>query len=78
MMPRLDIVIPVYNEGNIILGTLAELRRQVMTPSRILICYDRPDDDTLATIKAHPERVEGLAIEFVRNPSRGAHAASSG
>ncbi len=60
MTPRLDIVIPVYNEGNIILATLAELRRQVATPSRILICYDWPDDDTLSTIKAHPERVEGL------------------
>ena len=75
MMPRLDIVIPVYNEGSIILATLAELRRQVSTPSRILICYDQPDDDTLAAIKAHPERLEGLAIEFVRNRSRGAHAA---
>ena len=73
--PRLDIVIPVYNEGSIILATLAELRRQVTTPSRILICYDSPDDDTLSTIKAHPDRVEGLTIEFVRNRSRGAHAA---
>lgn len=73
--PKLDIVIPVYNEGKIILATLAELRRQVRVPMRILICYDRPDDDTLATIQAHPDRVEGLAIEFVRNPSRGAHAA---
>lgn len=75
MTPRLDIIIPVYNEGNIILGTLAELRRQVTTPSRILICYDRPDDDTLSTIKANPDRVEGLTIEFVQNRSRGAHGA---
>jgi glycosyltransferase involved in cell wall biosynthesis len=73
--PRLDIVIPVYNEGKIILATLAELRRQVSTSSRILICYDRPDDDTLTMIKVHPEQVEGLNIEFVRNHSRGAHAA---
>ena len=73
--PRLDIVIPVYNEGRIILATLAELRRQVRTPMRILICYDRPDDDTLSTIQAHPAEVEGMAIEFVRNRSRGAHAA---
>lgn len=72
---RLDIVIPVYNEGNIILATLAGLRAQVRTPFRVLICYDRPDDDTLSTIKANPDKVEGLAIEFVRNPSRGAHAA---
>lgn len=75
MTPRLDIVVPVYNEGDIIFGMLAELRRQVRTPSRILICYDLPDDDTLSAIKMNPERVEGLRIEFVRNRSRGAHAA---
>jgi glycosyltransferase involved in cell wall biosynthesis len=75
MAPRLDIIIPVYNEGNIILATLTALRRQVTTPSRILICYDRPDDDTLSTIKANPEAVEGLAIEFVQNQGRGAHGA---
>jgi dolichol-phosphate mannosyltransferase len=75
MAPRLDIVVPVYNEGNIILATLAELRARVSTPFRVLICYDRPDDDTLSTIRSNPHKVEGLAIEFVRNPSRGAHAA---
>ena len=73
--PRLDIVIPVYNEGDIILTTLAALRKHVRTPSRILICYDRPDDDTLSTIQANPESVEGIAIEYIRNPSRGPHAA---
>ena len=75
MTARLDIVIPVYNEGNIILATLDELRRQVATPSRILICYDRPDDNTLSTIEANRGRVAGLDIEFVRNRSLGAHAA---
>jgi dolichol-phosphate mannosyltransferase len=75
MAPRLDIVIPVYNEGAIILATLAALRRQVTVPSRIFICYDQPDDDTLAMIKAHPEQVAGLDVEFIRNHSRGAHAA---
>ena len=75
MTSQLDIVIPVYNEGHIILATLAELRRQVTTPSRILICYDRPDDDTLSTITAHPDRVEGLSIEFIHNRSPGAHGA---
>jgi len=73
--PRLDIVIPVYNEGHTILATLAQLRRSVRTPSRILICYDRPDDDTLVAINAHPDQVEGLDIEFVRNRSRGVHDA---
>ena len=72
---RLDIVIPVYNEGKNILATLAELRQQVRTPSRILICYDRPDDDTLPAIKANPGAVEGMAIDFVLNRGRGVHGA---
>ena len=75
MTDRLDIVIPVYNEGRNILATLGALRDHMRTPARILICYDRPDDDTLTTIKANPERIEGLDIEFVRNPGRGAHGA---
>jgi glycosyltransferase involved in cell wall biosynthesis len=76
MIPaRLDIVIPVYNEGSNILATLSSLRAWMTTPFRVLICYDKPDDNTLSTIQTNPEKVEGLAIEFVRNPSRGAHAA---
>src|SRR5581483_951347 len=75
MTPRLDIVIPVYNEGPVILGTLAALRREVKTPARILICYDKPDDDTLSTIAAHPELQQDLTIEYVLNKTRGAHGA---
>ena len=72
---RLDIVIPVYNEGKNILATLADLRRQVRTPSRVLICYDRPDDDTLPAIKANPGAVEGMRIDFVLNRWSGVHGA---
>jgi len=75
MSARLDIVIPVYNEGPNILATLASLRDKVRTPMRILICYDRPDDDTLTTIDANRAALPGLQIDYVRNPGRGAHAA---
>jgi len=75
MVQRLDIVIPVYNEGSNILATLADLRRHVRTPCRILICYDRPDDDTLSVIKANPDAVEGMAIELVPNRGHGVHGA---
>jgi glycosyltransferase involved in cell wall biosynthesis len=75
MTARLDIVIPVYNEGRNILATLGALRDHMRTPARIMICYDRPDDDTLTTIEANRARLEGLTIEFVRNPGRGAHGA---
>ena len=75
MAAELDIVIPVYNEGGNIVGVLRGLSREVKTPARVLICYDRPDDDTLPAVRANPDAYEGLAVEFVRNPSRGAHAA---
>jgi dolichol-phosphate mannosyltransferase len=68
-----DIVIPVYNEGDNILGTLAALAREVQTSIRVLMCYDRDDDDTLTTIRNNG--TYGLDVAFVKNTSRGAHGA---
>jgi dolichol-phosphate mannosyltransferase len=75
MTAELDIVIPVYNEGRNIVATLAALARSVTTPTRVLICYDRPDDDTLPAIRDNPQAHAGLALELVRNAGRGAHGA---
>lgn len=74
-MRRLDIVIPVYNEGENIVSTLAALAREVKTPSRVLICYDFPDDDTLPAIESGRAQYPDLTIELVRNRARGAHHA---
>jgi glycosyltransferase involved in cell wall biosynthesis len=74
-MTRLDIVIPVYNEGANIVPTLSVLAQQVNTPARVLICYDMPEDDTLEVIAANRDHFRNLAIEFVRNSGRGAHQA---
>ncbi len=73
--PRLDIVIPVYNEGANILQSLQSLARNVKTPLRVLICYDREDDNTLPAIRDNREKLGGLAIDFVRNRGKGAHGA---
>ncbi len=73
--PRLDIIIPVYNEGANILPTLQSIMRAVKTPLRVLICYDREDDDTLPTIRNNRDALGALSIEFVRNRGRGAHGA---
>jgi dolichol-phosphate mannosyltransferase len=75
MAPELDIVIPVYNEGRNIVATLAALKRSVTTSARVLICYDHAEDDTLPAIRANAQAHAGLAVEFVRNRGRGAHAA---
>ena len=76
MTPELDIVIPVYNEGRNIVAVLAALTREVTTPARVLICYDRDEDDTLPAIRANPQAHAGLPVEFVRNiTGRGVHGA---
>ena len=74
MEPELDIVIPVYNEGRNIVATLSALARAVKTPARVLICYDRPEDDTLPAIRSNPDAHAGLPVEFVRNAGRGARS----
>ena len=75
MQPELDIVIPVYNEGRNIAATLATLAEHLKTPARVLICYDRDDDDTLPAIRDNPQCHAGIPVEFVRNRGRGAHSA---
>ena len=75
MVRKIDIVIPVYNEGRNILPTLGGLARGVKTPARVLICYDLDEDDTLPAVRNNPAAWAGLEVIFVRNPVRGAHGA---
>lgn len=71
----LDIVIPVYNEGANIVPTLRAIAREVKTPNRVLICYDREDDDTLPAINNNRDAFPTLPIVFVHNRGRGVHGA---
>ncbi len=50
-MERLSLIIPVYNESDVILDTLLEIQRRVKTKHVILIIYDTDDDTTLDTIR---------------------------
>lgn len=70
---ELDIVIPVYNEGENIISVLEALRREVKTPFRVLICYDREEDTALAALAKHP--MPEVPIELVRNRGAGAFGA---
>jgi dolichol-phosphate mannosyltransferase len=73
--PRLDVIIPVYNEGANILSTLQSIMRDVRTPLRVLICYDGEDDNTLPVIERNRGALGGLTIVLVRNKGLGAHGA---
>lgn len=72
---RLDIVIPVYNEGANILRTLSAIEKDVATPKRVLICYDMDSDDTLPAIEDNRALFASTSIEFVRNRGHRAHGA---
>jgi dolichol-phosphate mannosyltransferase len=70
---ELDIIIPVYNEGENILVVLDSLKKHVHTSIRVLLCYDREDDTTLTAVRnilAFP-----FEVCLVKNRGRGAHGA---
>ena len=51
MQNKLDIIIPVYNEGKNIISTLDSIFSNVKSSFDILICYDFDADDTIYVIK---------------------------
>lgn len=73
-MPAVDVVIPVYNEGETIIPVLDAFRRHIRRPLRVLICHDFDEDTTLAAIAGWEHRAD-MNIVPIRNPGRGVHAA---
>lgn len=69
---RIDVVIPVYNEAENILQVLQAFDREVHSPIRILICYDRDDDNTLPVLRQVSSRFE---ICLVKNKRQSVHGA---
>jgi len=69
-MHNLDILIPVYNEGENIIEALETIRQSVKTPFAILICYDRDEDTTLTALKNYPQ-INALNISYVKNQGQG-------
>jgi dolichol-phosphate mannosyltransferase len=52
MTDLLNIVIPVYNEGENILRTLSEIKSHISAPHQIFVIYDFEEDNTLPVIKS--------------------------
>jgi dolichol-phosphate mannosyltransferase len=71
--PRLDIVIPAYEEGERIVQVIRLLAARVRSPKRVLICYDHDEDSTLASIDRAGDL--GVEIVYLKNRGRGAHGA---
>lgn len=67
MYSLVNIVIPVYNEGENITNTLADIETKVATKHHIFIVYDFDEDNTLAAVKRYADSKGDLPITLVKN-----------
>lgn len=67
MAGPVEIIIPVYNEGENILRTLEEIEAKVAHPHRILVVYDFEEDDTLPPLRLWMQRPSAPQVRLVRN-----------
>ncbi len=65
MYDAIDIVIPVYNEGDNIKTTIAEIEEKVKTPYCIWVVYDFDEDNTVTPTKELME--QGKNIKLLKN-----------
>lgn len=67
MAGPVEIIIPVYNEGDNILRTLEEIEARVRHPHRILVVYDFEEDDTLPSLRRYLDAGGSASLRLVRN-----------
>jgi len=70
---KLDIIVPVYDEGETIVDTIKSFNNNVFTSHNILICYDNERDETIFFIKNHFPNQKNIML--VKNLLEGAHGA---
>ena len=65
----IDLVIPIYNEGEKIIKLLEEFNSHIKTKYRILLCYDSEDDN----IFQQKEKFKNFnfEIKLIKNPGTG-------
>ncbi len=62
----IDIVVPVYNEGDHVRPLLNHIRDQIKSPKQIKIVYDMDSDNTIPAVR-EIEKQYDFNIELVRN-----------
>ena len=70
---KIDIIIPVYNEGENLVTIIKKIEKEVSYSFRILICYDNENDSTLSYLKN--KNIISNTILFIKNPSKGPNSA---
>jgi glycosyltransferase involved in cell wall biosynthesis len=71
--PRVSIVIPVYNEGDAIVGCLDRILAGVALPCEVLVVFDDDADTTVAPLRKYAEvdpRVVPTRNTYGRGPAR--------
>ena len=71
--PRVSIVIPVYNEGEAIVGCLDRILNGVTLPCEILVVFDDEADSTVEPLRkyaAEDPRVVPTLNTYGRGPAR--------
>ncbi len=63
----LNIVIPVYNEGENIAKTLEEIERKLKYPHETHIIYDFDEDDTIPAVKKFIEERNARNVKLIKN-----------
>ena len=62
----LDIVVPVYNEGQSILRLFEEIEKEIHNPKRVMIIYDFPEDITVEVVEKNKDKYS-FEIQLVLN-----------
>jgi len=62
MYNSINIVIPVYNEGENIRDTLSEIENKVKTAHKIFIIYDFEQDNTLPVVKNLMQKQKNISL----------------
>lgn len=65
MQEALNIIIPVYNEGENILATLTEIKKKISVPVQITVVYDFDEDNTLPALQE--SIIQDRNIRLVKN-----------
>ncbi len=71
---EVNVVIPVYNEGDLIIDTLINIQESLVSDYLIQICYDFDGDNTLTAIR-NSSLINKNYIIYTKNNKRGPHSA---
>ena len=72
-MTDIDIIIPVYNENEIIVNLLDNLNKKVKYDFKVFICYDNDEDTTIKEILN--SNLNLTKIKFIKNKKNGPNQA---